>query len=46
MKKNDFLIVLSACPDAASAESLGRTLVGESLAACVNVLPNLRSMCQ
>ena len=44
MKNNDFLIVLSTCPDAASAESLGRALVGESLAACVNVVPGLRSI--
>ena len=44
MKDKDFLIVLSTCPDAASAESLGRALVGESLAACVNVVPGLRSI--
>lgn len=44
MKDNDFLVVLSTCPDAATAESLGGVLVGESLAACVNVVPGLRSI--
>jgi periplasmic divalent cation tolerance protein len=44
MKNNEFLVLLSTCPDAATAERLGRTLVEESLAACVNVLPGLRSI--
>ena len=44
MKDNDFLLVLSTCPNAITAESLGRALVGESLAACVNVVPGLRSI--
>ena len=43
MKNNDFFVLLSTCPDAATAERLGRVLVEESLAACVNVLPGLRS---
>ena len=44
MKDNDFLVVLSTCPDATTAESLGGVLVEESLAACVNVVPGLRSI--
>ena len=44
MKNQDFFVLLSACPDAATAERLGRALVEESLAACVNVLPGLRSI--
>ncbi len=37
-------IVLTTCPDAASAERIARTLVEEGLAACVNILPPMRSI--
>jgi periplasmic divalent cation tolerance protein len=37
-------VILSTCPDTAAAERLARTLVEESLAACVNVVPGLRSI--
>jgi periplasmic divalent cation tolerance protein len=37
-------IVLTTCPDAASAERLARILVEEGLAACVNILPPMRSI--
>lgn len=37
-------IVLTTCPDAASAERIARTLVEEDLAACVNILPPMRSV--
>ena len=44
MNNQDIFVILSTCPDAATAERLGRTLVEEALAACVNVLPGLRSI--
>jgi periplasmic divalent cation tolerance protein len=37
-------IVLTTCPDAATAERMARTLVEERLAACVNVLAGMRSI--
>ena len=40
----DFFVLLSTCPDVVTAERLARTLVDESLAACVNVVPGLRSI--
>jgi periplasmic divalent cation tolerance protein len=40
----DFVIVLVTLPDADTAARLGRTVVEEKLAACVNVIPGLRSI--
>jgi periplasmic divalent cation tolerance protein len=40
----DFLLVLMTAPDADTAARLGRTVVEERLAACVNVVPGLRSI--
>ena len=37
------LIVFCTCPDLASAESIASSLVETRLAACVNLLPGLRS---
>jgi periplasmic divalent cation tolerance protein len=39
----DLLVVLCTVPSEEVAERLGRTLVEERLAACVNVLPAVRS---
>jgi len=36
--------VITTCPDAAAAERIARTLVNERLAACVNILPPMRSI--
>ena len=38
------LVCFCTCPDADSAARLAETLVGERLAACVNVVPGLRSV--
>ena len=40
---DDILVCLSTCPDAATAEAIATALVHESLAACVNQLPGVRS---
>ena len=37
------LICFNTCPDPATAERLAAVLVAERLAACVNVLPGVRS---
>jgi len=39
----DVRVVLLTTPDAAAAENLARALVDEHLAACVNVVPGIRS---
>lgn len=39
-----FVVVLVTMPDAETAARVGRTLVEERLAACVNVIPGLRSI--
>ena len=42
--ENDYYVVMNTCPDAASAEKIARVLVERKLAACVNILPGLRSV--
>lgn len=40
----DCLLVLTTCPDAATAERIARTLLEGGAAACVNILPSGTSM--
>lgn len=40
----DVVVVLCTVPDADTGARIGRALVDERLAACVNVLPGLRSI--
>ncbi len=44
MESHDFQIVLTTCPDAKIAETIGRSLIEDGLAACVNVLAPVRSI--
>jgi periplasmic divalent cation tolerance protein len=44
MNKDELLIVLCACPDPEAAISIAHTVVDEFLAACVNILPGIRSI--
>lgn len=41
--EDDAILALCTAPDAETAAKLARTLVAERLAACVNVVPGLRS---
>lgn len=42
--KEAVTVVVTTAPDASVAESLGRTLVEERLAACANVVPGMTSI--
>jgi periplasmic divalent cation tolerance protein len=44
MAASDALVVFMTVPDAETGARIGRTLVEEQLAACVNVLPAIRSL--
>jgi periplasmic divalent cation tolerance protein len=41
---HDCCVVLNTCPDANSAEKIAGELIERKLAACVNILPGLRSI--
>jgi periplasmic divalent cation tolerance protein len=43
-KASDVVALLVTCPDQRVGEKIGRTLVEERLAACVNVVPGLISL--
>jgi periplasmic divalent cation tolerance protein len=44
MSPSDVLVVFMTVPDADAGARIGRALVDEALAACVNVLPGVRSI--
>jgi periplasmic divalent cation tolerance protein len=44
MKEIDILVVLSTFPNAETAAGIGRILVDDALAACVNIVPGIRSI--
>lgn len=44
MKRHEYQLVLTTCPDAETAERLAQALVHERLAACVNILPIAKSV--
>jgi len=44
MNEKDIFVALTTCPDAGTAERLARELVEASFAACVNIVPGLRSI--
>jgi periplasmic divalent cation tolerance protein len=43
---SEIVVVLVTMPDGDTAARVGRTLVEEKLAACVNIIPGLRSVYQ
>lgn len=44
MSATDARVVFVTTPDGVVAESIGRTVVDENLAACAKILPGIRSM--
>ena len=44
MKRHEYQLVLTTCPDTAAAERIAQALVSERLAACVNILPIAKSV--
>jgi periplasmic divalent cation tolerance protein len=44
MKRHEYQLVLTTCPDTEVAERLAQVLVQEGLAACVNILPIAKSV--
>ena len=43
-QEGEFVFIYTTLPSMAAAEALGRALVAEKLAACVNIHPGLRSV--
>lgn len=43
MEEEGTLVVIITAPDQAQGEKIARTLIGERLAACVNLIPGVKS---
>ena len=43
-QSSPYRLILCTCPDSASAETLARRLVEAALAACVNIVPGVKSV--
>ncbi|GAB4257686.1 MAG: divalent-cation tolerance protein CutA [Methylomicrobium sp.] len=41
---SDHIIIFCTCPNPDTADSIARSLIDDHLAACVNILPNLKSV--
>jgi periplasmic divalent cation tolerance protein len=41
---NTYQLILNTCPDSVTAETIATLLVDNELAACVNILPGIRSV--
>lgn len=46
MSKTHYILVLCTCPDEDIATSIAENLVAQHLAACVNILPGIKSIYQ
>jgi periplasmic divalent cation tolerance protein len=44
MKRHEYQLVFTTCPDAEAAERIAQALVNERHAACVNILPIAKSI--
>ncbi len=44
--ENAYLLVLSTCPDQACAQAVAEKIVDAGLGACVNIVPDIRSVYQ
>lgn len=46
MATDDYIIVLTTCSSSATASSIAETVVGDKLAACVNIIKGVESVYQ
>lgn len=44
LENNYFRVIFITCPNIQDAENIGRVLVNNKIAACVNIIPNIKSI--